>query len=91
MEGDDRLILRLRPGITGPASLKYRDEEELIKEKTEELMREDEAFRGKSAEEVALWYNDNVIYPDKVRINLDYYYNHSLVGDIGLIIKTVCG
>ena len=44
-----------------------------------------------SEEDVALWYNDNVIYPDKVRINLDYYYNHSLVSDIGLIIKTVCG
>ena len=91
LEGDDRLILRLRPGITGPASLKYRDEEELIREKTAELMREDEALRGKSEEEVALWYNDNVIYPDKVRINLEYYRHHSLMGDIKLIMKTVCG
>lgn len=30
LQGDDREILRLRPGITGPASLKYRDEEELL-------------------------------------------------------------
>ena len=30
LEGDDREILRLKPGITGPASLKYRNEEELL-------------------------------------------------------------
>lgn len=30
LTGDDREVLRLRPGITGPASLKYRDEEELL-------------------------------------------------------------
>ena len=30
LEGDDRIILSLRPGITGPASLKYKDEEILL-------------------------------------------------------------
>ncbi len=30
LKGDDREVLKLRPGITGPASLKYRDEEEQI-------------------------------------------------------------
>ena len=30
LTGDDRRMLELRPGITGPASLKYRDEEELL-------------------------------------------------------------
>lgn len=30
LQGDDREILRLRPGITGPASLKYRDEEDTL-------------------------------------------------------------
>ena len=30
LTGDDRKILNLRPGITGPASLKYRDEEYLL-------------------------------------------------------------
>jgi len=30
LEGEDRIILDLRPGITGPASLKYKDEEDLL-------------------------------------------------------------
>ena len=30
LEGEDRDVLKLRPGITGPASLKYRNEEEMI-------------------------------------------------------------
>lgn len=74
LEGEDRLILKLRPGITGPASLKYRNEEEI-------LAQVDDPQR----------YNDEVIYPDKVRINLDYYYHHSLQGDIKLIMETIYG
>ena len=74
LQGEDRLVLTLRPGITGPASLKYRNEEEILSQ-VEDPQR----------------YNDEVIYPDKVRINLDYYYHHSLVGDIKLIVQTVCG
>lgn len=72
LEGEDRLILNLRPGITGPASLKYRNEEEI-------LAKVDDPKR----------YNDEVIYPDKVKINLQYYYNHSLWGDLKYIIDTV--
>lgn len=55
LTGDDRRILLLRPGITGPATLAYRNEEEL-------LAQADDPVR----------YNDEVIYPDKVRLNLEY-------------------
>lgn len=72
LQGDDRLILDLRPGITGPASLKYANEEEI-------LARVDDPIA----------YNDKVIFPDKVRINLDYYRNHTFWGDIRLIFQTV--
>lgn len=72
LEGEDRLVLKLRPGITGPASLKYANEEEI-------LAQVDDPIR----------YNDEVIFPDKVKINLDYYYNHTFIGDIKLIFQTV--
>jgi lipopolysaccharide/colanic/teichoic acid biosynthesis glycosyltransferase len=36
-----------------------------------------------------LLYNDRVLFPDKVKLNLDYYYNQSFWGDIKIIIKTV--
>lgn len=74
LEGDDRLILKLRPGITGPASIKYRNEEDL-------LASVDDPIR----------YNNEVIYPDKVKINLDYYYHNSLLGDLKYIFQTVLG
>lgn len=74
LEGDDRVILKLRPGITGPASLKYRNEEEILAK----------VDNPKS-------YNDEVIYPDKVRINKYYYYNYSFVKDIEMIIATIFG
>lgn len=101
LEGEDRLVLKLRPGITGTATLKYRDEEEMIadflhqakevkSEKVKELYPAVE-FSSMSDEEIALWYNDHVIYPDKVKINLEYYRNNSLMGDLKLIMQTVLG
>lgn len=72
--GEDRVILKLRPGITGPASLKYRDEETLL-----------------ATVEDPIRYNDEVIFPDKVRINKEYYYNWSFWLDIRYIVRTVLG
>ena len=74
LEGNDRRILQLRPGITGPASLKYRHEEELL-------------AQVDNPQE----YNDTVIYPDKIRINLYYLDHYSFVKDIQMIVCTVLG
>lgn len=74
LDGDDRRVLQLRPGITGPASLKYRDEEMLL------------ALQANPQE-----YNDHVIYPDKVRINLYYLDHYSFLADIKMIVATVLG
>ena len=81
--GDDRDVLKLRPGITGPATLKYRLEEAygITKEELEKM----------SDQEVAVWYNDNVIYPDKVRLNCYYYRHYSFIKDIQMILCTVLG
>jgi len=72
LTGDERLILKLRPGITGPATLKYANEEELLANVSDPQK-----------------YNDEVLWPDKVRINLKYYHNRSILGDILLILRTV--
>ena len=95
LEGDDRRVLELRPGITGPASLKYRDEEELIAEFVREVRSEKRKVNsmpeGLSDEQIAVWYNDHVIYPDKVRINLYYLEHYSFIKDIQMIVCTVLG
>ncbi len=88
LKGNDRLILKLRPGITGPASLKYRDEEEKIAYYVREMKATGDL---RSDEEIALWYNDNVIYPDKIQLNLYYYQNYSFWMDIKIIFATVLG
>ena len=73
LEGEDRIVLKLRPGITGPATLKYRLEDEMISEYVAQKQKEGDIIR--TAQEIAEEYNDKVIYPDKVRIN-KYYYEH---------------
>ena len=72
LEGEDRKILELKPGLTSLASIKYANEDELL-----------------AQQENPLLYNDTVLFPDKVKMNLAYYYNHSIVGDVKLIWKTV--
>lgn len=87
LQGEDREVLELRPGITGPATLKYRDEEEMIAA----YIAENKGKDGMSDAELAVWYNDHVIYPDKVRINRYYLHHYSFIKDIQMIICTVLG
>ena len=70
--GEERRILELRPGITGPASLKYANEEEILTNVADPIK-----------------YNDEVIYPDKVRLNLEYLRTQSFWGDIKIIFYTI--
>ena len=72
LKGDDRRILSLRPGLTGPATLKYKDEDALL-----------------LAQKDSQWYNDTVIWPDKVKMNKEYIDSWSLGKDIGYILKSV--
>ena len=72
LEGEDMLILELRPGITSKASLKYANEEGILALQADPVK-----------------YNDDVIYPDKVKLNLDYFHNNSLLGDIKIIFATI--
>ena len=95
LQGDDRDVLKLRPGITGPATLKYRLEDEMLAD-VRRLMSEgrclpQEQIDKMSDQELALWYNDNVIYPDKVRLNCYYYRHYSFIKDIQMILCTVLG
>lgn len=74
LEGEERAMLSLKPGITGPATLAYRHEEELLTEQADPER-----------------YNREVIWPDKVRLNLEYIRRWSLLGDIRYIWQTVVG
>ncbi len=72
LQGEDRAILTMRPGITGPATLKYRNEEELLAHVADPVV-----------------YNDTVIFPDKVRLNLYYLRHYSLGMDLKIILATL--
>ena len=69
---EQKRILDVRPGITSPASLKYRNEERILQGKEDPLR-----------------YYDEVVLPDKIRMNLDYVDNWSLWKDVVCIVKTV--
>ena len=88
LTGDDRDVLKLRPGITGPATLKYRLEDEMISDYVAKRKAEGDK---RPMQEIATEYNDKVIYPDKVRINCYYYRNYSFWKDIEMIFATVLG
>ena len=101
LQGDDRKVLKLRPGITGPATLKYRLEDEMIAGFVADIKAGRKVELGNATlpekvsqmtdQELAVWYNDNVIYPDKVRLNKYYYENYSFIKDIEMIFATVLG
>lgn len=71
-EEERELFLSIRPGITGPATIKYRNEEEIL-----------------ASVEDPQTYNDEVIFPDKVDINLDYIRDYKFMKDIKYILKTI--
>ena len=91
LTGDNRDVLKLRPGITGPATLKYRLEYEMLADVRRLVSNLNVNLDSMSDQEVAVWYNDNVIYPDKVRLNCYYYRHYSFIKDIQMIIYTVFG
>ena len=72
LKGNDRNILKLRPGITSLASIKYSNEEQLLLEQEDPIA-----------------YNNDVIFPDKVKMNLNYYENNNIWIDIKIIFATV--
>lgn len=72
LEGEDRIILSVRPGITGPATLQYRNEEEQLLAQTDPVR-----------------YNDEVIWPEKVRMNKQYVADCSFRYDLGILLQTV--
>ena len=88
LEGDDRNVLKLRPGITGPGTLKYRHEDEMIAEYVAQKQKEGDT---RDPQDIAVEYNDTVIYPDKVRLNCYYYRHYSFIIDIKMIFCTVLG
>ena len=88
LEGGDRDVLKLRPGITGPATLKYRLEDEMISDYVAKKQAEGDE---REAQEIAIEYNDNVLYKDKVRLNCYYYHHYSFIKDIQMILCTVLG
>ena len=74
LESDDRVILKLRPGLTGPASVKYRHEDQIL-----------------AGQDDPKKYNDEVIWPDKVKINREYYEKWSLWLDVSILWQTIFG
>lgn len=74
LEGEDRLLLSVRPGLTGAASIKFSNEEELL-----------------ALQDDPVKYNDEVLYPEKVRINNNYVRHMSFGLDLRIIIFTILG
>ena len=76
LAGKDRKLLELKPGITSEASIRYRNEEYILK-----------------SQENPLEYNDKVLFPSKVKMNMNYFENRSFKNDLKILFKTFfyCG
>lgn len=72
LKGEDRIILSVKPGITGPAQLAFKNEEEILNKKTNPLL-----------------YNDEVLWPQKIRMNKEYVQKQSFLTDLLYICKTL--
>lgn len=72
LEGENRKVLELKPGLTSEASIKYAKEEELLNQQLDPLS-----------------YNNYVIFPDKVKMNINYYYTRSIFLDLQIIYRTI--
>jgi len=71
LEGENRKILELKPGLTSEASIKYANEEEILAQQINPIK-----------------YNDEIIFPDKVKMNLEYYNSQNFFVDLLIIWKT---
>jgi len=74
LKGEDRLLLSIKPGLTGAASLRFSNEEELLAGQPDPIK-----------------FNDEILFPEKVRINNNYVKNWSFWLDIKIIIYTIIG
>ena len=74
LKGSDRLLLTIKPGLTGAASLRFSNEEELL-----------------ALQDDPIKYNDEILYPEKVRINNEYVKNQNFFLDLKIIIYTMLG
>lgn len=72
LQGENRKILQLKPGITSESAIKYKNEEAILEKQENPKL-----------------YNDEVIFPDKIKMNLEYYYKQSFILDIKIILKTI--
>lgn len=72
LTGADRELLKYKPGLTGPATLVYRNENELLLKQSQPLK-----------------YNDEILWPDKVQINLKFYRNYSFWSEFAILMKSL--
>jgi lipopolysaccharide/colanic/teichoic acid biosynthesis glycosyltransferase len=71
LQGEDRLVLQLKPGLTSEAGIMFRNEEDILTQQGDPLK-----------------YNDEILFPKKVKMNLNYYYQLSFKKDAQILLKT---